>query len=123
MWCRRPPVRRVTVPAAWTRSGRTRAWGAPARAPGAPFGRAWYAVAGVARRARDLCGRRWLYSSVNVPSRAWSWAIVAGWGAWARSHFVLLGHAEAAQLVLQPVAAAFPAGEPGGEDHAVVGQR
>jgi hypothetical protein len=36
---------------------------------------------------------------------------------------VLLLRAEAAQLVLQAVAAAFAAGEPGGEDHAVVGQR
>jgi hypothetical protein len=40
---------------------------------------------------------------------------------------VLLGHAEAAQLVFEAVAALgavqAAAGEPGGEDHAVVGQR
>ena len=35
---------------------------------------------------------------------------------------VLLGDTEAAQLGLQAVAAAFAAGEAGGEDHAVVGQ-
>ena len=36
---------------------------------------------------------------------------------------VLLGDAEAAKLGLQAVAAAFAAGEAGGEHHAVVGQR
>jgi hypothetical protein len=35
---------------------------------------------------------------------------------------VLLGDAQGAQLVLQAVAAALPAGEPGGVDQAVVGQ-
>jgi hypothetical protein len=36
---------------------------------------------------------------------------------------VLLGDAPAAQFVLEAVAAAFAAGQPCGEDHAVVGQR
>ena len=36
---------------------------------------------------------------------------------------VLLHHAEALQLGLEAVASALAAGEPGGEDHAVVGQR
>ena len=35
---------------------------------------------------------------------------------------VLLGDAQAPQLGFQAVAAAFAAGKPGGEDHAVVGQ-
>jgi hypothetical protein len=35
---------------------------------------------------------------------------------------VLLDHAEPAQLVLEPVAAALAAGQAGGEDHPVVGQ-
>ena len=34
-----------------------------------------------------------------------------------------LGDSEAAQFVFEAVASAFAAGEPGGEDHAVVGQR
>jgi len=36
---------------------------------------------------------------------------------------VFLLHAEAAQLVLQAVAAALAAGEPGSEDHPVIGER
>ena len=78
---------------------------------------------------------------MKASSWAWSWARVAA-GSWARSQFlqglresfdfalglgvagpaVLLGDAQAAQFVLEAVAAAAPAGEPGGVDHSVVGQ-
>jgi hypothetical protein len=59
-----------------------------AAAGGAGFGQAGVDGRGVARCGRDRCGRRWLYSSVNAPSRACSSATVAGWSGWAASHFL-----------------------------------
>ena len=47
-------------------------------------------VAGVARCGSERWGRRWLYSSTNWSSRAWSSVMVAGCGSWARSHFFMV---------------------------------
>ena len=80
--------------------------------------------------------------STKTSSRAWSSAIVAGWG-WARSQAlrvcwkrstlpqvvgwlgrgVLLGDAKADQGGFEGVTATAATGQAGGEDHAVVGQR
>ena len=87
--------------------------------------------------------RRWLYSSMKASSWFCSWAMVAGWRGWVRSHFfrVCWKRSTFPQVVgwlglpvfckrccgraarVEVVATALAAGEPGGEHHAVVGER
>ena len=96
-------------------------------------------MAGVARCGSDRCGRRWLYSLVEEGLELGEGGGLEGLGAEPLLQgllepldfalglrvvrlAVLLPDAQAAQFGLEGVAAAFAAGEPGGEDHPVVGQ-
>jgi len=142
MWCSRPPVRRVTLPILLILSPRRRSCASAPRAPGTAFGRAVQAVAGVARWGRE---RRPLVvadagEGVQEGLELGEDGGLGGLGAepvleglLEPLHLplglrvvrlpVFLPDSEAAQFGFQAVAAAPAAGEPGGEDHAVAGQR
>ena len=143
MWWRRPLTRRVTQPESSTRSWRTRSWVSASRS--VP-GWLWAGVVGGGRggpvrqgavravvvvvvdegveqglqlgdggRLGGLGAQPLLHGLLE------SFDLAAGGGVVGAG--VLLDDVQAAQLVLEAVAAAAAAGEPGGEDHAVVGQR
>jgi hypothetical protein len=144
MWWSRPAWRRVTTPVASTRSRRTRSWVSASRlAAGVALGRGGVDGGGggplrqrpvravlvieldegveEALQLADRGGLDRLGGQPLLHGLLESFGFAAGGGVVGAG--VLLHHAEAAQLVLERVAAAAAAGVAGGVDHRVIGQR